>query len=164
MLSLFIRETAHPQKQGHKKPQQKRWGGPTMPTRQGLQTFAYKPPWGDRRRARGPLTAPRARYATASMAVWLLRSVLCAGATPKLHSRLEQTTVRDHPPGETPHWTGLLSNLFNDIFIYLFITWFLIALIQLLEQLLRALYIVKISWSVHTYTGSNKNYIEKIFK
>ena len=49
----------------------------------------------------------------------LLRSVLCVGAAPELHGREELTTVRDHPPGETPRWTGLFSNLFNVIHLSL---------------------------------------------
>ena len=51
----------------------------------------------------------------------LLRSVLCVGAAPELHGREELTTVRDHPPGETPRWTGLFSYLFNFIHLSLLV-------------------------------------------
>ena len=75
----------------------------------------------------------------------LLRSVLCARAAPELHSRLELTTVRDHPPGETPRWTGRFSNLFNFIHLSL-----------MLESLSEILYFYG--------TGDHYSLIKKITK
>ena len=46
-------------------------------------------------------------------------AVLCVGAAPELHGREELTTVRDHPPGETPRWTGLFSYLCNFTFNFI---------------------------------------------